>query len=60
METTRILRRPKITDDDIQDPADLEREAENRGFNRGLELAACLVRLDGDRRLAALIKRQCK
>lgn len=66
-ETTRVIRRNqmgrRLVDDDLDDPADHEadlREAFNRGFNAGLDLAGALVALDGDRKLAALIRRQRK
>ncbi len=57
-ETDRIVRR--LSDEDCSDPeADL-REAEARGFNAGLALAAALVRLNGDKKMGALILRQRK
>lgn len=60
-DTTAIYRKAETdTAEDLIDQAQLEREAEARGFNAGLELAACLVRLNGDKPLAALIRRQRK
>jgi hypothetical protein len=58
-ETTEIFRR-KLSDEDLPDPEADRREAEARGFNAGLELAGALVRLNGDKRMAALILRQRK
>ncbi len=56
-ETTRIFRRRTTDcDDDLDDQA----EAISGAFDAGLELAAALVSQDGDRRLAALIRRQKK
>jgi hypothetical protein len=66
-DTTRIIRRNhpghRLIDDDLDDIPDPEadkREAFNRGFNAGLDLAGALVAMDGDRKLAALIRRQRK
>jgi hypothetical protein len=58
-ETTKIFRR-RLSDEDVVDQADIEREARVKGWNAGLDLAASLVALDGDRKLAALIRRQKK
>lgn len=58
-ETTQIFRKSDSAED-IIDQADLIREAEARGFNAGLELAAAMARLNGHKDLAALFRRQRK
>ncbi len=57
-ETDRLVRR--LSDEDIRDVEADTREAEARGFNAGLALAAALVRLNGDKKMGALILRQKK
>jgi hypothetical protein len=61
-ETTRVIRRGelRILSEDLADQDDLEAEAFRRGRNAGLDLAARLVAQDGDRAMAALIRRQRK
>ncbi len=58
-ETTEIFRR-KLSDEDLPDPEADKREADAKAFNAGLELGAALVRLNGDKKMAALILRQRK
>jgi hypothetical protein len=58
-ETTAIFRKSDAVED-ITDSADLLREAEARGFNAGLDLAAAMARLNGQKSLAALFRRQRK
>jgi hypothetical protein len=57
-ETERLV--SNLTLEDLPDPEADRREAEARGFNAGLELGAALVRLNGDKKMAALILRQRK
>ncbi len=57
-ETERLVRR--LSDEDLVDAEQSTREAEARGFNAGLALAAALVRLNGDKKMGALILRQKK
>ncbi len=58
-ETTRVFRR-RLSDEDLPDPDQDARESEDRGFNAGLSLAAALVRLNGNKKMAELILRQRK
>jgi hypothetical protein len=57
-ETERLVR--TLTSEDLPDPEADKREAEARGFNAGLELAAALMRLQGHKKDVALILRQRK
>lgn len=54
-ETTRIFRKHDV--DVIDDLAD-EGERAADDYNRGLDMAARIVAQNGDRKLAALIRRQ--